>query len=80
MLEMTYFQFNAMIVRVSEPRNCQLSNLTLHLRSMGNLSNSSSDQSRGADTAGGGGGQYSPIHRELGAILKAGSSQCSAIS
>ena len=27
MLEMTYFQFNAMIVRVSEPRNCQLSNL-----------------------------------------------------
>ena len=77
-LEITYFQFNAMIVRVSEPRNCQLSNLTLHLRSMGNLSNSSSDQSRGADTAGGGGGggQYSPIHRELGAILKAGSSQC----
>merc|ERR1719336_1012349 len=40
------------------------------LRSMGNLSNSSSDQSRGADTVGGGGGQYSPIHRELGAILK----------
>ena len=45
---------------------------------MGNLSNSSSDQSRGADTVGGGGGQYSPIHRELGAILKAGSSPCLA--
>ena len=42
-------------------------------RSMGNLSNSSSDQS-GHRTQGPGdlgGGQYSPIHRELGAILKA---------
>lgn len=47
---------------------------------MGNLSNSSSDQSRGADTVGGGGGQYSPIHRELGAILKAGSSPCLVFS
>ena len=33
---------------------------------MGNLSSSSSDHS-----GGGGGSQYSPIHRELGAILKA---------
>lgn len=43
-------------------------------RSMGNLSNSSSDQSgHRTQGAGGdlGGGQYSPIHRELGAILKA---------
>ena len=49
--------------------------LTLFMfRSMGNLSNSSSDQS-GHRTQGPGdlglGGQYSPIHRELGAILKA---------
>ena len=48
--------------------------LTLFMfRSMGNLSNSSSDQS-GHRTQGAGdlgSGQYSPIHRELGAILKA---------
>ena len=47
---------------------------SLLFRSMGNLSNSSSDQS-GHRTQGAsdlGSGQYSPIHRELGAILKAG--------
>lgn len=47
--------------------------LLFMFRSMGNLSNSSSDQS-GHRTQGAGdlgGGQYSPIHRELGAILKA---------
>ena len=36
-------------------------------RSMGNLSSSSSDHSAVAGTAA---TQYSPIHRELGAILK----------